>query len=304
MVAMAAGARQPAATIRDRLQPAARGPARPLPTPPTVNQIFVFLGIESWKPVLTALLLPPVPFLLLALLGARLLLPRRGLGWTMIALAVSMLWLSATNGAERFLSLHLLRPPPAMHADRIAELKEQARGKADTAIVVLGAGVQPYAPEYGVSNLSPESVERLRYGLWLGRETGLPVAFSGGIGWAGADGPTEAQTAARIATQEFGRPLKWLEERSRDTRENAALSTKLLREAGVRHVVVVTHGSHMPRARRAFEKVAGDGMRIEVAPMGLARQVDDPVLLWLPTASGFRNVRQVLHELVGLGFGA
>lgn len=32
-----------------------------------------------YKPVLAALALPPVPFLLLVLVGARLILPRRGL---------------------------------------------------------------------------------------------------------------------------------------------------------------------------------------------------------------------------------
>src|SRR5215831_18136522 len=37
-----------------------RGPS---PRPRSVNQLFVPLGIEAWKPVLTALLLPPVPFL-------------------------------------------------------------------------------------------------------------------------------------------------------------------------------------------------------------------------------------------------
>ena len=56
-----------------------------------VNNLFILLGIESWKPLLTALLLPPVPLLLLVLVGTRLVLPRRGLGWLVILFSVSLL---------------------------------------------------------------------------------------------------------------------------------------------------------------------------------------------------------------------
>jgi len=34
-----------------------------------MNDIFLTLGLESWKPLLTALAMPPVPFLVLVLLG-------------------------------------------------------------------------------------------------------------------------------------------------------------------------------------------------------------------------------------------
>ena len=115
------------------------------------------LGLETWKPVLTALLLPPAPFLLLMLIGARLILPRRGLGWTIIILSVGLMWLSACVGTGRLLSQFALHTPPAMKAEHIAELK--AKGGSNTAILVLGGGLEPYAPEYGVSNLSHQSLE-------------------------------------------------------------------------------------------------------------------------------------------------
>jgi hypothetical protein len=35
-----------------------------------VNSFFVLLGIENWKPALTSLVLPPVPLLVLVVLGA------------------------------------------------------------------------------------------------------------------------------------------------------------------------------------------------------------------------------------------
>jgi uncharacterized SAM-binding protein YcdF (DUF218 family) len=264
-----------------------------------VNGLFETLGIESWKPVLGALLLPPVPFLVLLLIGARLLLPRRGLGWLVILLSVAMLWLGACSGTAQFLSQFVLRPPSALTSSRIKELKADTRQPA--AIVVLGGGIEPYAPEYGVSNLTRGSVERLRYGVWLGRETGIPVAFSGGLGWVAAeDGKPEAQVASQIAAQEFGRPLKWLEDKSHDTRENASFTLALLKPLGIKHIVLVTHGWHMPRAVRAFEEAASKGseIRIEAAPMGLARAVEAPSLTWVPTTHGITEVRNIVRELL------
>ena len=270
-----------------------------------MNGFFVMLGIESWKPVVGALLLPPVPFLLLLLLGARLLLPRRGLGWLVILFSVAMMWLSSCIGTAQFLSQFVLHPPSALTSSRLKELKTDARQPA--AIVVLGGGMEPYAPEYGVSNLTRLSVERLRYGVWLGRETGIPVGFSGGLGWgAPEEGKSEAQVASQIAAQEFGRPLKWVEDKSRDTRENAAFTIALLKPLGIKHIVLVTHGWHMPRALRAFEDAAGKGSEIQIdaAPMGLARGVEAPSLTWVPTTRGITEVRNILHELLGRIAGA
>lgn len=267
-----------------------------------MNSLFTMLGIEAWKPVLTALLLPPVPLLLLMLIGARLILPRRGLGWFVIVLSVTGLWFSACTGSAQLLSQFVLHPPAALTSDRIKELKAS---KAPTAIMVLGGGLEPFAPEYGVGNLYFVSLERLRYGVWLSRETGLPLGFSGGVGFAQPDAKPEAQIAAQIAASEFGRPLKFVEDDSRDTRENAARTIALLRPLGIKHVVVVTHGWHMPRALKAFETAtAGTDIRVEAAPMGLARNTELPTLRWMPTNKGFSDVRNILRELLGRLAGA
>jgi uncharacterized SAM-binding protein YcdF (DUF218 family) len=282
-----------------------RGPQRrPQPQEEIVNSLFVMLGIESWKPLIGALLLPPVPFLLLTLIGARLLLPRRGLGWLLIVVSVVLLWLSTCTGAARGLGQLFLQPPAAMSFDRVRELRAEVAARKQVAIVILGAGVEPFAPEYGISSLQYPSLERLRYGLWLARETGAPVAFSGGVGWGQQDAAPEARVAAKIAAEEFNRPIKWQEGDSRDTRENAALTLALLKPAGIEHIVLVTHGYHMQRALRAFNEAAGAGIKVEPAPMGLARRLESPALEWLPSARGFSQMRQTLRELVGKLAGA
>ena len=269
-----------------------------------MNGLLALLGIESWKPVLAALLLPPVPFLLLVLIGARLILPRRGLGWFITLLGLAGLWLSACSGAGQLLNNYALKPPPALSASDITDLKNEGRAHKPTAIVILGGGAEVLAPEYGVSNLTTASLARLRYGVWLHRETGLPMAFSGGIGWAQRDGQAEAQIASRIAAQDFGRPLKWVEDNSRDTRENAIRTLALLRADGITRIVLVTQGTHMPRALKVFQEIAGGNVRIQPAPMDMTTDNMSKTLTWIPSPSGFDLVRRVLHELLGKMAGA
>lgn len=253
--------------------------------------------------MLTALVLPPIPFLLLMLLGARCLRSRRGLGWFLILLSTVGLWLTATEGLARWAQPVLLTKSPVLTKDRLADLKLQAK-TTRMAIVVLGSGAEKYAPEYFDANLTPASLERLRYGLWLSRQTGIPVAFSGGSGWAVSDGISEAEVAARIAAYDFKQPLKWIEIQSRDTAENASLTVPVLQGAGVQAALVVTHGWHMPRAMASFKKMAGTSMTIEAAPMGLARVDEVGPLNWMPSTHGFKRNRQLLHEWLGSLAGA
>ena len=279
-----------------------------IPTPRTpiaLNSLVDLLGLQGWKPYANALLLPPLPLLLLVLAGARLIMPRRGIGWLLVLLGVGGLWLSSCAGTARVLEQWVLGAPPALTSKRVAELKTEAAARKDMVIVVLGGGLIPHAPEYGAANLRATAVERLRYGLWLARETGIPVGFTGGAGWGSADGRvTEAQVAARIAKQEFGHPLAFVEDRSHDTRGNGALTIAKLRGSGWRHLILVTHAYHMPRAARAFRDAAGADYRFELAPIDVPSPADQRWQDWLPSAQGLFDVRNTLHEVVGLAAGA
>ena len=273
--------------------------------------IVSLLGVTTLKPVLTALLIPPVPLLLLALCCVwRMRVRRRVAGWPLVLTLATLLglWLSACGGVAAVLEPLLLPASAPLTAQRLAELKTEMTTSAATpalAIVVLGGGAEPLAPEYGQASLTAPALERLRYGVWLARQTGAPLAFSGGLGWAGRQSEAEADIAARIAAEEFGQPLRWRETQSRDTRENAALTVPLLQQAGVKHIVLVTHGWHMPRAKGLFEAAAAaHGIRVEAAPMGLAQGKLLPVLEWLPSSDGFRDVRQVMREWWALRLGA
>ena len=268
-----------------------------------MNELLLSLGLEGWKPLLGTLVLPPVPFLLLTVVGARLMFRRRLLAWLMVLLGVLGIWLSGTSAVGHVLNQALLQPPPALNKGDIAELKRAPK----TAVVVLGGGRWALAPEYGVSTLKARSVERLRYGIWLSREADLPLAFSGGIGHGSSAGPTEAEIAARIAEREFGHKLRWQEGRSRDTRENAVFTLALLRSQGIEHIVLVSHGYHMKRAMRNFERaLAADRatLRLTAAPLGARAGGALTAVDWIPSAEGFEHTRVVLHEWLGLLAGA
>ena len=273
-----------------------------------MDGVLASLGWEGIKPLLTALVLPPVPLLLLVAFGMYQVLRRRpAAAWASIGFACLGLWLcscvAVADGLERLLLPHFV----ALSEARTNELR-QLPANRKVAIAVLGGGREPNAPEYGEAHLSARSMQRLHYAHWLSRRLGnAPILFSGGSSREQVDGPAEAEVAARISDRDYGRRLRWLEKLSRDTRENAAASVPMLTADGITDIVVVTHGWHVPRAERAFADVARrqpNPPRIVPAPMGLARHTDTELLRWLPTADGMAQVRTVLREALGLFMGS
>ena len=168
-----------------------------------LNDLVLQFGAAGFKPLLTALLLPPVPPLVLMLLGGTLRRRHPGWGGLLLLVGAAGIWFGSTTAVGEWLQHRLLQMPPPLHA---AEL--QAQGSADTAVLVLGGGREIDAPEFGAANLTRYSLERLRYGLWLARQAGLPVGFSGGVGHAQVGGVAEADIAARIAARDAAKKAR------------------------------------------------------------------------------------------------
>ena len=248
------------------------------------------------KPLLTSLAMPPLAPLLLALLGALLAWRRKRGGLALATLSLAALWLLSCHGTAVWLARHAL---PQFDAVTAAQLKT---GQVQ-AIVILGGGVLPAAPEYGgAPQPSPFTAARVRYGVWLSRQTGLPVAFSGGVGWAADGMPSvpEAEVAAQMAMQDFGVKLRWSESASRDTWGNARLLAPVLMQDGVQRIALVTDAWHMPRSVAAFERA---GFAVTPAPMAFTRPIESQLLQWLPSAQGLLASRNVLRECLGLAVG-
>lgn len=257
--------------------------------------------LAAWKPLITALVLPPAPLLLLVLIGVVFVRTRRRGGWILVLSGLSMLWLITCQGTSRFLEESVLKPPHALSGDELQRLKAAGRQKqSTTSLVVLGGGRVPRAEEYGMADLTRHSLYRLRYGMWLSRQTGLPVGYTGGVGWQQRQGEaaSEAEIAERIAKDEYGRPLKWTEPLSRDTRENAIRTVRILDAGGYTEAVLVTDAFHMPRAVREFESAAHGRIKITAAPIAHFTRTDTELLDWLPTWEGMAQNRQILREIL------
>lgn len=155
----------------------------------------------------------------------------------------------------------------------VPPLTLQEARRAD-AIVILGGGKRTHAPEFG-SETGGETVnrltlERLRYGARLARDTGLPILVTGGLAH---DGWSEAELMRSALERDFGIPPRWVEHASRDTRQNAEFAAVHLQAAKVRRIVLVTHAVHMARAQAEFER---HGLDVVPAPTGWLSGPPDP----------------------------
>lgn len=244
--------------------------------------------MSAWEltHTLAALLVPPGLLLAAAVAAAVLARRRRRAGRALLALTLLAAYaLSVPALAYRLLGL--LEPAAA---------DPLARGGGQ-AIVVLGGGRYAAAPEYGGDTVSAGTLERLRYAARLQRASGRPLLVAGGS----PDRRPLAEAAAMRATLEadFGVPVAWSEERSRNTLENARFSRALLREAGVSRVYLVTHAWHMPRARLAFEHA---GFAVVPAATGYSVPPALSLLAFAPSAQALLASSRFFHEVIGIAW--
>ena len=248
------------------------------------------------KPILTTLVLPACSALLVLLAlsvwawrcGTRV---QSRVPIALTGVTTLLLWLLSCQAVAIWLSLNLLPQISPVSPDDLKRQNVQA-------IVVLGGGVENDAVEYNGPALSPDAMARLLYGVYLSRSTQLPMAYTGGIGWAGQTNQTSEAEVAALALTRLGVPaLRWQESQSRDTRENALLTAALLKGDDITHIALVTHAWHMPRSVRQFEAA---GLQVTPAPMGYIRSDLSPLLQWLPSGKGLRDNSWVIREWLGL----
>lgn len=234
-------------------------------------------------------------------IAERLVLPPGGLivlGLFGLALARSHPRAGTRIALFALLSLYLLSTPIVGHGllqTLESPYEDPAQYGGASAIVVLGGGSYPGAPEYGGDTVSKDTLERLRYAAHLHHRTGRPVLVTGGNP-AGLDTTEGAQM--KTALREFGVVPTWLETGSDNTWENARLTHRLLTQSNIDSVYLVTHALHMRRARLAFQYA---GLRVVPAPLGYSRQ-RLRILSFLPSASALRDSSDFFHEIVGIAW--
>ena len=232
---------------------------------------------------IAAFLLPPGCLLVLAVAGLITLRKHRGRGLFLLGFSLIGLYVLSTGYvADRL--LQSLEPP----------FVDPARESAD-AIVVLGGSKYFSAPEYGGDTIGASELMRLRYAAWLQRTLMKPLLVTGGSPEGSAT--SEAAAMKRVLEQEFHVPVRWVEEASRTTDENARFSYRLLQRLGVRKIYLVTHAWHMPRARVTFERA---GFVVVPAATAYTTFYRRTLIDFVPSASALRDSGIFFHEMIGL----
>jgi len=233
------------------------------------------------KAVAKTLVLPPTGLLLLALLGLsmRRRFPRAGslAAWTGVLLLL-ILSIPVVAG----LLVRSLGSPPVF---------DPAQASNAQAIVILGGGTRRHALEYGGDTLGELTLERLRYGTVVARVTHLPILLTGGSVYGGE---SEAKLMQGSLEYDFGLHARWVEERSRDTHENALRTAEILRADGISRVILVAHNFDM---RRATAEFADAGISTIPAATGTTEDAGLTPLDFLPSIGGLRGSYYAIYEI-------
>jgi len=175
---------------------------------------------------------------------------------------------------------------------------DPARGAPD-GVVVLGGVISPALSRiYGATQLNG-SAERVTVIPLLARNyPNARFIFSGGDASLLKDQGREADYLYPLLDT-FGVPRErvMIENRARNTYENAVFSKELAKPKASERWLLVTSAEHMPRAIGCFRRA---GFAVEAYPVDwhMARRID-----WRPTgnfASGLRAFDYAAHEWAGM----
>lgn len=232
-------------------------------------------------------LLPPLNLLLLGFLGLLVLSFRRRTGLVLLVVSLAGLSLLSTPVVGNFLAGLIETSPP-----------RQTAALADSqALVVLGGGSYPEAPEYGGDTVSSATLERVRWGARLHRLSGLPIMVSGGSPFGTRS--SEAAQMQAVLVQDYGAQAQWLDEKSLNTFESALNVRQQMAGAKIDRIALVTHALHMRRARLVFERA---GFQVIEAATGFSTHGPPGILNYLPSSHGLEGSQAALHEALGLGW--
>ena len=197
--------------------------------------------------VIYFLITPSNVLMFAALIGVALLLTTgwRRLGGTLAVFGVLGLLVGGLSPLSEIALLPL--------ESRFAPFPED--GAAPTGIIVLGGGIESGLSEARGQVVVNDAGERpIYFGDLARRFPGARLVFSGGSGFVGG-GIAEADIVSRQADA-LGLPRARLilENRSRNTRENALFSAELVHPKPGERWLLVTSAWHMPRAVGCFRQ--------------------------------------------------
>ena len=228
-------------------------------------------------------MVPPPNLVLVAIAGLVLMRRRRRAGTIVVAASLGLLLVLSLPVVSQALIVSIEQGLPL----------EPPRNDPPQAIVILSAELQHTLGPGPDVRVGPLTLQRLSAGAALERRTHLPILVSGGT--LERDEPPIAELMADSLRNDFGVPVRWIEDRSRNTWENASDSAAILEPLGIHSVYVVTHAWHEHRAMIAFRRT---GLRATAAPV----QLDELNAGALPAATAWLQSYYALHEWIGLAW--
>jgi uncharacterized SAM-binding protein YcdF (DUF218 family) len=231
------------------------------------------------KTVFKHFLLPPAGLLFLALLGLLLLGRRPRLGRALLIASIGSLWLLAMPVVSDALTRMVERYPALNLADA---------ANAQAVVILGGGGQRAFAPEYAGPAAEPYLLERLAYGAYVAKKTGLPVLVTGFH--------LEAHAMHDTLLRNFDIEAKWVDDAAYDTFQNAQNSARMLKAGGVQRIILVTRGTHMGRS---VEEFAAAGLTVIPAPSGILSPRDFAIFRWLPDPDALLRSHMAIYEMLG-----
>ena len=229
----------------------------------------------------------PLTWALAALLAALLLARRPRLAAALTASAILVL---AAFSSE----------PVANRILRYAESSAVRTERPDVtydAVIVLGGSLDPGSTRRTGELQLNGAAERFLRGFEVVRSGhARNIVFSSGIVAPVPGDRPEAEWEAHKLV-EWGVPPDRVvaETQSRNTRENAVETARIVRERGWRRLLLVTSAAHMARALGCFARV---GLAPDALPVDY-RGGDGRGEAWFPRAAALVNSTDAIHELVG-----
>lgn len=176
------------------------------------------------------------------------------------------------------------------------------------AIVLLGGGTKPAFPPRPAVDLNEEG-DRVLYAAQLYREGKAPVVIAAGgrISWRGG-GPSESGDMATVL-QTLGVPSSAIlqDAQSLNTYENAVNVKQIIKERGIRRVLLVTSAMHMPRSLRIFQRQGIEAIPAPtdflVTPADIKEPNNSPqstLLSILPEADRLSRTTRAVKEYIGM----
>jgi uncharacterized SAM-binding protein YcdF (DUF218 family) len=234
-------------------------------------------------------LIPPNLFILLAMIGVVLAWRWRRTGLVLATAAVMCVYLASIP----IVSFLLMRAVDGL-AGAVPTLSLPA---PPGAIVVLSAEYRHSSRPGGKDVVGPVTLDRLAEAARQQRRTGLPILVSGG--WIPYANDSLAGMMAKSLEADFHVPVKWREDQSLTTYQNAFYSAEILRHAGVSSALVVTDTWHMARALWSFYAV---GYPVVAAQVPERQSLDLSPASFFPQVPALASSYIALHELIGLAW--